>query len=354
MQERLQHLQEQMKKGPAEAVLITSPANRFYLSGFDGSHGALLIGPGEAYLFTDFRYTEQAEKQAPHFSIRPWKAKLSEALAPCIDEAGWSSLGFEEEQVAYTLYRELEQGLSLDLVPLKGLVEGLRMVKSEAEAAVLRRGAAIMDGAFEFLLNMARPGMTEQEVALELEYYLRRRGSTETLFRYIVASGERGSMPHGIASQKPLRSGELVTVDFTGTFDHYATDMTRTIALGEPGPRAREIYEVVRRAQQQARERIKPGMTGKEADALAREPIREAGFGEYFGHGMGHGLGLEVHEQPTLSPRGETVLLPGMAVTIEPGIYIPGWGGVRIEDMVLITPGGAESLTCCARELIVI
>ncbi len=354
MQQRLQRLQEQLEKQSIEAVLITHPANRFYLSGFDGSHGALLIGAGEAYLFTDFRYSEQAEKQAPHFNICPWKAKLSEAVAPCIDEAGWSALGFEEEQVTYTLYRELEEGLSADLVPLKGLVEELRIVKSEAEAAVLRRGAAVMDGAFEFLLNMMKPGMTEQEVALELEYYLRRHGSTETLFRYIVASGERGSMPHGIASQKPLQSGELVTVDFTGTFDHYATDMTRTIALGKPGPRAREIYEVVRLAQQEAREKIKPGMTGKEADALAREPIKEAGFGEYFGHGLGHGLGLEVHEQPALSLRGETTLLPGMVVTIEPGIYIPGWGGVRIEDMVLITAGGVESLTRCTRELVVI
>ena len=354
MQERLQRLQEKLKEQSIEAILITSPANRYYLSGFDGSHGALLIGPGKADLFTDFRYREQAEKQAPDFTIRPWKAKLSEAVAPCIDEAGWGSMGFEEEQVTYTLYRELEEGLSIDLLPLKGLVEGLRMVKSEAEADILRRGAAVMDGAFDFLLNLIKPGMTEQEVALELEYYLRRRGSTETLFRYIVASGERGSMPHGIASRKPLRPGELVTVDFTGTFEHYATDMTRTVALGEPGSRAREIYEVVRLAQQEAREKIKPGMTGKEADALARGPIREAGFGEYFGHGLGHGLGLEVHEQPALSLRGETILAPGMAVTIEPGIYIPGWGGVRIEDMTLITPGGVESLTRCPRELIVI
>lgn len=354
MAERLQRLQQQLKKRSLEAVLITHPANRFYLSGFDGSNGVLLIGPEEAFLFTDFRYLEQAEKQAPLFRVCPWKAKLSEALGPHIDAAGWSTLAFEEEQVTYSLYTELKEGLPLDLLPQKGLVEELRAVKSEAEAEILRRGAAIMDRAFEFLLNMVKPGMTEQEVALELEYYLRRQGSTETLFRYIVASGERGSLPHGIASGKRLQRGELVTIDFTGTFDAYATDITRTIALGEPGARAREIYETVRLAQQSAREKIKPGMTGIEADALARDPIKEAGFGEYFGHGLGHGLGLEVHEQPTLSPRSEATLAPGMVVTIEPGIYIPGWGGVRIEDMVLITPGGAESLTGCPRELIVI
>ncbi|NMD43727.1 MAG: M24 family metallopeptidase, partial [Firmicutes bacterium] len=160
--------------------------------------------------------------------------------------------------------------------------------------------------------------------------------------------------PHGIASNKPLNSGELVTVDFTGTFDDYATDMTRTFALGEPGARAREIYEIVRQAQEKARERIRPGMSGSEADALARSLIEEAGYGEHFGHGLGHGVGLEVHERPVLSPRGEETLLPGMVVTIEPGIYLPGEGGVRIEDMVLLTAEGAESLTRCSRELIII
>jgi len=354
MPERLKRLQEELKKRSLEAILITHPANRFYISGFSGSNGVLLISAAEAFLFTDFRYLEQAEKQSPHFEICSWQGKLSDALRPYIGAAGWKTLGFEEEHLSYSLHRELKEGLPLELLPLKGLVEELRAVKSEAEVEILRRGAAIMDRAFDFLLNLIKPGMTEREVALELEFFIRRQGSGGTLFSYIVASGERGSLPHAIASDKPLRSGELVTIDFTGTFDSYATDMTRTIALGEPGARAREIYETVRLAQQEAREKIRPGMTGIEADALARELIKEAGFGEYFGHGLGHGLGLEVHEQPVLSPRSESTLAPGMVVTIEPGIYIPGWGGVRIEDMVLITSGGAESLTASPRELIVI
>lgn len=354
MHERLHNLQEQLKKEALEAILITHPANRFYLSGFDGSNGVLLISPERALLFTDFRYLEQAEKQAPLFKVCPWREKLGEVLAPHIGEAGWSTLAFEQEQVTYSLYKELAEGLPIELLPRKGLVEELRAVKSEAEVEQLRRGAEIMDRAFDYLLQLARPGLTEQELALELEFFLRRQGSAETLFRYIVASGVRGSLPHGIASEKPLQSGELVTVDFTGTFGAYATDMTRTFALGEPGARAREIYETVRLAQQRALEMIKPGMTGVEADALARDPIKEAGFGEYFGHGLGHGLGLEVHEQPTLSLRSKAALVPGMVVTIEPGIYIPGWGGVRIEDMVLLTSGGAESLTRCTRELVVI
>ncbi|NLA25763.1 MAG: aminopeptidase P family protein [Firmicutes bacterium] len=354
MQLRLQRLQEQLNIRSLEALLITQQANRFYLSGFSGSQGVLLISPEEALLFTDFRYSEQAEKEAPLFRICPWNARLSEALAPHIKEGGWSELAFEEEQVTCSLYRELQEGLPLHLLPTKGIVEELRAVKSESEVEKLRRGAAIMDQAFDFLLHLVKPGITEQEVALELEFFLRRLGSTETLFRYIVASGVRGSLPHGVASDKIIEPGELITVDFTGTFDSYATDMTRTIALGEPGFRAREIYETVRLAQQLAREKIRPGMTSVEADALARDPIREAGFDSYFGHGLGHGLGLEVHEQPRLSPRGKGTLQPGMVVTIEPGIYIPGWGGVRIEDMVLITPGGSETLTQCPRELIVI
>ncbi|HHW74490.1 MAG TPA: aminopeptidase P family protein [Firmicutes bacterium] len=354
MNERLQRLQKLMTEKSLEAILITHPVNRQYLSGFDGSNGALLVGEKEAFLFTDFRYLEQAEKQAPHCELRPWKAGLGEALKPVIEAAGWSSLAFEEEQVTYGLYRRLQDTLPLELTPKKGLVEELRAVKSSAEIESLREGAAVMDRAFDYLLELARPGMTEREVAVELEFFLRRQGSTGTQFSYIVASGERGSLPHGIASGKRLNAGELVTVDFTGTFGGYATDMTRTFALGEPGPRAREIYEIVRCAQEEARERLEPGMSGIEADALARNIIDEAGYGEYFGHGLGHGLGLEVHERPTLSPRSDDILAPGMVVTAEPGIYIPRWGGVRIEDMVLITSGGAESLTRCSRELMII
>ena len=354
MNERLQRLQKLMTEKSLEAILITHPVNRQYLSGFDGSNGALLVGEKEAFLFTDFRYLEQAGKQAPHCELRPWKAGLGEALKPVIEAAGWSSLAFEEEQVTYGLYRRLQDTLPLELTPEKGLVEELRAVKSSAEIESLREGAAVMDRAFDYLLELARPGMTEREVAVELEFFLRRQGSTGTRFSYIVASGERGSLPHGIASGKRLNAGELVTVDFTGTFGGYATDMTRTFALGEPGPRAREIYEIVRRAQEEARERLEPGMSGIEADALARNIIDEAGYGEYFGHGLGHGLGLEVHERPTLSPRSDDILAPGMVVTAEPGIYIPRWGGVRIEDMVLITSGGAESLTRCSRELMII
>ncbi len=354
MNDRLRQLQEKLAAEDIDALLVTQPANRRYLSGFDGTSGVLLVGREKAFLVTDFRYLEQAEKQAPHCKLCPWKDDLPKSLAPLVEAERWQKIGFEEKHLTCAAYRELAAGISTELVGRDGLVEDLRLIKSESELAILRRGAACLDRAFEHICKFIRPGLTEQAVSLELEYRLRCLGAEGISFRYIVASGERGAMPHGVASPKTLSAGELVTMDFGAVFDGYNTDMTRTVALGEPDARQRQIYETVRAAQQKALLGIKPGMTGKEADALAREPIKEAGFGEYFGHGLGHGVGLDYHEQPVLSPRSETILAPGMVVTVEPGIYIPGWGGVRIEEMVLITAQGAEMLTLSTRELAVI
>ena len=354
MQERLERLQERLRERSLESILITHPANRQYISGFDGSSGVLLAGCEGAYLVTDFRYEAQAGEQAPYCRVRRWQEDLPKSLAPILAETGWRRLGFEQKHLTYALYRELSAGLAVEPVPVDDLVEELRMVKDETEAALLRRGAACLDRGFAHILSYIKPGLSEQAVSLELEFYLRRLGAEGTSFRFIVASGERGAMPHGVASPKELAPGDLVTMDFGAVFDAYATDMTRTVCLGEPDRRQREVYEVVRQAQQAAAAGIRPGLTGKEADALARDMIAAAGFGEYFGHGLGHGVGLETHEQPVLSPRGEVILSPGMVVTVEPGIYIPGWGGVRIEDMVLVTATGAEILTRATRELIII
>lgn len=354
MKQRLEKMQEKLRRMELEALLVTHPANRQYLSGFDGTSGVLLIGHEEAFLITDFRYTEQAEKQAPHFEICAWREELPKSLAPLLEATGWERVAFEGKHLTYAAYRELAEALPVELVSRENLVEELRVIKSADEVEILRRGAACTDEAFSHILKFIAPGRTEREISLELEFYLRRLGAEGTSFRFIVASGERGAMPHGVASSKQLAAGELVTMDFGAVFDSYVTDMTRTVVLGNPDGRQREIYEVVRMAQRKALDGIRPGMTAREADALAREAIKEAGFGEYFGHGLGHGVGLETHEQPVLSPRGETVLAPGMVVTVEPGIYIPGWGGVRIEDMVLITADGAETLTGSTRELIVI
>ncbi|MEW5785657.1 MAG: Xaa-Pro peptidase family protein [Bacillota bacterium] len=354
MIERLRRLQEKIQEHALEAVLITQPFNRQYLSGFDGTNGVLLVGWEQAFLITDFRYREQAAQQAPHCEIRGWQDELPQSLAPILAETGWQQVGFEQKQVTYALFQDLSKVLTVELVPTENLVEEMRMIKDQGELAVLRRGASCLDQAFTHILNCLKPGLTEQAVALELEIYLRRLGASAAAFEYIIASGERGALPHGSASAKALARGELVTMDFGAVFDGYATDMTRTVCLGEPDGRQRQVYEIVRRAQDEAVRRIRPGMTGREADAPARTIIEESGFGEQFGHGLGHGVGLETHEQPTLSPRGEIVLSPGMIVTVEPGVYIPGWGGVRIEDMVLITGEGTERLTLCSRDLITV
>ncbi|HSW35578.1 MAG TPA: Xaa-Pro peptidase family protein [Candidatus Limnocylindrales bacterium] len=354
MTERLRQLREQLQHLTVDAVLITNPYNRFYLSGFDGSSGVLMISSEKAYLVTDFRYTEQAAAQAPLFEIVRWQDDLYNSLVPIIVNNGWQKLGFESKHVVHFSYGEMNARLPVELVPLEHTVETQRARKDQQEIATLRQGAAALDQAFEYVKSVLEPGRTEKEVALALESYLRRQGAEGVPFPFIVASGKRGAMPHGVASSKAMGRGELVTIDFGAIFFSYATDMTRTVSLGEPAERQRAVYDVVNLARQKATEAVKPGMKGSAVDAVAREIIGDAGFGEYFGHGLGHGVGLETHEQPVLNTRSETVLVPGMVVTIEPGIYIPDWGGVRIEDMILVTEQGFEILTRSPHELAVI
>ncbi len=352
--ERLKKLRTFLSQNNVDAFLITNPYNRRYLSGFDGTSGALLIGEKHAYLVTDFRYTEQAEAQAPGFTVHSWREDLFTEIVPLVKDAGWEKLGFEAKHVVCHNYREMEQKLPVQLVPFEDAVEKMRMVKSNEELELLKNGARFVDSAFEYICRRIKRGVAEKEIALELEIYLKRVGAEEPSFRFIVASGSRGAMPHGTASDKEIQEGELITIDFGGIFNGYATDMTRTVALGEPGEQKREIYELVRKAQQEARDAIRAGLKGYEADAVARDIFERAGYEQYFGHGLGHGVGLETHELPVLNRRSKTVLEPGMVVTIEPGLYIPRSMGVRIEDMVCITDKGAEVLTESPRDLIVI
>ncbi len=351
---RLKRLRTFLKQNGTCAILITNPHNRRYLSGFDGTSGVLLIGQEQAILVTDFRYLEQAKTQASQFTVQRWREDLFSELAPVVKDAGWEKIAFESKHVVYHNYREMEQKIPAELKPYEDTVEKLRIIKSEAELAILRDGAKMLDSAFEHICDIIKPGMQEKELALETEMYLRRKGAEEPSFRFIVASGIRGAMPHGTASSKEMERGELVTIDFGGVFNGYATDMTRTVSLGEPGERCREIYSMVLKSQYAARESLKPGMKCSDADAVARDIFEQDGYGQYFGHGLGHGVGLETHEQPTLNPRSKTILEPGMVVTVEPGLYIPNFGGVRIEDMVCLTEEGAEIMTRSPRELITI
>lgn len=355
MHRRLQNLRAKLQQKELPSLLITHPANRRYISGFDGSSGVLLLTEDQGYLITDSRYLEQAREQAPEFAIISWEQdNLAGYIGPLLEENEISLLGFEEKHLSFSAYQNLASALKVKLIPGGGLVEQLRAVKSPPEIDLLRRGAALLDEGFAYILTFIKPGLTEQQVSLELEYYLRRKGAEGIPFPYIVASGLRGALPHGVATSKVLRTGEMVTIDFGAVWEGYATDMTRTIALGKPDQRQREVYQVVREAQQRAREGLKPELRCCEADALARNPIKKAGLGEHFGHGLGHGVGLEVHELPVLSWRSEELLQPGMVVTVEPGVYIPGWGGIRIEDMVLLGEDGTEQLTDSRRELIVV
>ncbi len=354
MSERLKVFRKTFEDHNLDAMLITNPVNRQYLSSFDGSSGVLLVSKDDAYLVTDFRYIEQAAAQAEDFEVKRWKDNLYEELGALIKEKSWGKLGFESKHVVYADYNDMQDKISAELIPVEDTVKNQRMVKSNSEQDILRRGAKILDQVFNYICSIIKPGISEADLALELEIFLRRQGAERPSFRFVVASGVRGAMPHGTASDKVMQQGELVTIDYGGVFEGYATDMTRTLALGKPDQKAREIYKLVLEGQQKAARAIKPGLQAFEVDAVAREFFKKAGYDQYFGHGLGHGIGLETHEFPVLNHRSKTVLEAGMAVTVEPGIYIPQWGGVRIEDMVIITDHGPELLTNSPRELVII
>ena len=330
-----------------DAVLITQPENRRYLSGFTGSAGVLLISAEQAILATDFRYYEQVSKQAPDFELAKIKDKFTNILPDLVAQVGARRVGFEAAHLPYAQYQEwAEVAEGIELVPTKELVEGLRAVKDEGELEIIRRAVALADGAMAHVLDVMEPGMTERAVAWEIETYMRTHGADKVAFDIIVAGGPNGAMPHAQPSDAPIQAGEPIVMDIGALINGYHSDLTRTVCLDRPDDRFREIYEIVLRAQLAAEEGVRAGMTGREADALARSVIEEAGYGEHFGHGLGHGVGLAVHEKPRLSKLSEEeVLQPGMVVTIEPGIYLPGWGGVRIEDMVVVGEDGVEVLT---------
>ncbi len=334
-----------------KAERLDSP-NLRYLTGFTGTTGAVLITPREALLLVDFRYVEQARAEAPELEVVQVPRQASEALAEIVRGREIRRLGFEPDGLTVRQHDELARLLQpAQMVPVEG-VDRLRWVKDPPEVDRIRRAAQVADAAFQHILGFLRPGVSERDVATELEFFMRRHGAEREAFSSIVASGARSSLPHGRASDKLLAAGDFVTVDFGAVVDGYHSDCTRTVVLGRATDRQREIYDLVLRAQTGALQGLRPGLTGKDADALARQIIADAGHGEHFGHGLGHGVGLAIHEGPTLSPREEAVLQAGMVVTVEPGVYLPGWGGVRIEDLVVLTPDGCEVLTRAPKQLV--
>ena len=296
---RLIALREGLSSAGIDGLLITRPENRRYITGFTGSAGITVVSKDSAYFITDFRYVEQATYQAPEFRVIEHGLKMADTLREAVAEAGIKKLGFERDVVTYKQYGMFSSALDgVELVPTEGIVETLRMVKDEHEIAAIRQAEALGDAAFSHVLDIIKPGITEIEVALEIEWFMRKNGAEGIGFDVIVASGERGAMPHGVASSKKLAKGELVVMDFGAVYHGYRGDMTRTISLGKASPKQRELYDIVLRAQEAALQGILPGKTGQEIDGLARNVIKEAGHGENFGHGLGHGVGLPFTKNP--------------------------------------------------------
>lgn len=346
IKDRILAVRDLLEKCGLEAFVFLHLPNIRYLCGFSGTDGVLVVTRSAECFLTDSRYTTQARSQVEADQIREYAVKL-DGVVSFLRETGATRIGFEAETLSFATVQKLQekgQG-ALEWVPVTKEVLGLRGVKGEAEISALLEASRIAAEAFEEIVPLIRPGAVEREIALALEFAMKRRGGEERSFDFIVASGERGALPHGIASDKALQAGELVTFDFGTRFEGYHSDETVTVALGGVSDKLREIFDTVLEAHDRAMEAVRAGAALKEIDEVARGYIRERGYGDFFGHGLGHGVGLEVHEFPTVSPRAEEVAVEGMVFTIEPGIYVPGLGGVRIEDMIQVTAAGYRRLT---------
>ncbi|WP_373892746.1 M24 family metallopeptidase [Virgibacillus natechei] len=350
--EKLTKLRNALEANNLDAILITSAINRRYITGFTGTAGAAIISKHNTRFITDFRYTEQATEQAQGFDIVEHKQAIELAIKDQVKDMNVKRLGFEKDHVTYSRYEDFKQAIEAELVPVSGLVEDIRLIKTADELSIMKQAAKIADDAFEHIQTYIKPGVKEIDVSNELEFFMRKQGATSSSFDIIVASGRRSALPHGVASDKEINSGELVTLDYGALYNGYCSDITRTFAVGEINDELKEIYDTVLEANLRGIDGIKPGITGREADALTRDYIKEKGYGDQFGHSTGHGLGLEVHEGPSLSYRTDQKLETGMVVTVEPGIYVPGVGGCRIEDDIFITETGNERLTFAKKDLI--
>ena len=346
--QRLEKLRAKLKEKGYDAILVTQPENRRYMSGFTGSSGYLVVSQAAAVLLTDFRYTEQAGLQAPDFQVRQIAYDFATWFPQLMGELGIKRLAFDKHNVSYGMHQVLVKALesqNVELAPDEYTVELLRAVKEPEEIIALERAQGLTDRAFEYVEDRLRPGMTEAEIAWELEKYIREHGGEGLAFDTIVGAGPNGARPHHRAGEAAIKEGEPIVIDMGAKVDGYCADMTRTVFLGKQDDQFKKIYDIVLGAQLTAETLIKAGITGDEADGYARKVIDDAGYGETFGHSLGHGIGLFVHEHPRLSKKAENILEDGMVFSVEPGIYITGWGGVRIEDLVVLEQGKARVIT---------
>lgn len=351
---KLAKLRQALIDEKLDAILITSDYNRRYMTDFTGTAGVAVVSQNDAVFITDFRYTEQAAAQVKDFRIVQHVGSIVEEVAKQVALIGAKTVGFEKDTLVYAAYMQYKEAVKAEFVPTSGLIEKIRLIKTEQEINIIKAACEIADQAFTHILSFIEPGKTELEVSNELEFFMRKQGATSSSFDIIVASGLRSALPHGVATNKVIEKGDFVTLDFGALYNGYISDITRTIAVGQPSEKLVDMYNAVLESQLLALDKVGPGMTGIEADAVARDYLTAQGYGEAFGHSTGHGIGLEVHEGPGLSHRSETVLEENMVVTIEPGVYLPGIGGVRIEDDILITATGNEKLTHSTKELIIL
>ncbi|MBQ9358567.1 MAG: aminopeptidase P family protein [Abditibacteriota bacterium] len=325
-----------------EYMVISDLDNMYYFSGFTGDNGVLVLGKDRQVLITDSRYTLQSAKECPGFEIIDCQREPVLKLAG--DICGGAPCGFEADSVSLKEYRSLCKYVK-DPVETHGLAEALRLVKDPGEIKALEAACGLADRAALWLREAVKPGISETDLAVELEYFMKKGGASGPAFPSIIAAGENAACPHHAPEDRVIKEGDMVKCDFGCCLSRYNSDITRTFFMGEPSAEFDRIYGIVLEAQQRTIEAIKPGVPGKDIDAVAREFIAGAGYGDCFGHGLGHGLGLSVHDSAAFSPSSPVILEPGMVATVEPGIYIPGWGGVRIEDDVLVTEDGCRVLT---------
>lgn len=354
MKNRIKKLQGSLVRENLDFLLVSFISHVRYLSGYTGSNGLILVSPQTCVFLTDFRYKGQARQQVKNMKVMVVDRDLYVSLSRLPQLKGKRvKLGFETDHLSCKMYRTLRSLLpDCLLVSTEKLVESLTVKKDDGEIAKIRKAIQITDRVFSEILDFVKPGVRELDVAAEMEYRMKRFGSSTPYYQTIVASGKRSALPHGVASAKKIKKNEFVTMDFGAVYDGYTADLTRTVAVGRASRKQKQVYNVVLRAHKHAISKARSKIRACDLDKTARAVIKRAGYGKYFGHGLGHGIGLLVHDNPAVNPTNQQMLEPGMVITIEPGIYLPNWGGVRIEDDVLITQRGCRVLNTAERELI--
>lgn len=353
--DKISKILEWMDKDRLDALLVACPYNVRYLTRFSGDTAYLYISSKRRILLTDSRYTTWARTQSHGFEVVEVSNGFNyeKAVYEYAKEEQAKTIGFENTKMLYSDVMKFKKALSFaQMVEIDGKLDAMRRIKTKEELAKIKEAERIGDDAFCYIIKNIKKGMTEQETAIKLETFMRRQGAERLSFETIAASGPNSAMPHATPGRRELTDGDFLTLDFGCVFEGYCSDMTRTVVIGKASERQKEIYHTVLLAQENALKIIKAGVTGKEADAAARETIQSAGYGDYFGHGLGHSVGLYIHESPRLSQNDETALQENMTETVEPGIYIPDFGGVRIEDLIVVKQNGYENFTNSSKELL--